>query len=76
MTTLTISEVSEFKSSIEKQFGIKIHFHDSCGGQYFSSGTTISDMKDYILAYMKEKGLRAEFSDDMHSFFVKEYKEC
>lgn len=76
MAALTITEVIELKTIIEKQFNTKIHFHDCCGGQHFSADAFSSDMKNYICDYFDKKGLSAEFSDDMRMFFVKEAPSC
>ena len=30
------SQVLEFKRILDEKFGVYLHFHDACGGQYFS----------------------------------------
>ncbi|MEE1013379.1 MAG: hypothetical protein U0L92_03595 [Clostridia bacterium] len=76
MLTLTLSEVNELKTSAEKQFGIKIHFHDCCGGQSFSADSITPEAQTFISTYFEKKGLRAEFSDDMRAFVVREAQSC
>ena len=76
MHILTISEVSELKAIIEKQFNTKIHFHDCCGGQHFSAAEISGEMRSFICDYFKKKGLSAEFSDDIRTFFIKEIPSC
>lgn len=29
------SQVLEFKRILDEKFGVYLHFHDACGGQYF-----------------------------------------
>ena len=72
MQILTLNEVNELKTSAEKQFGIKIHFHDSCGGQSFSVDTITPDIQKFIRNFFDNKGMKVAFSDDMCAFFVKE----
>ena len=72
MLTLSLLEVNELKTSAEQQFGIKIHFHDCCGAQSFSVDSMTPEAQTFIRTYFEEKGLQAEFSDDMRAFVVRE----
>lgn len=33
---ISITEASELKRAVLDNFGVTLHFHDGCGGQYFS----------------------------------------
>ena len=76
MHILTISEVSELKTIINTRFNTTLHFHDCCGGQHFSLDAPTKELRDFIDAYLKEKGLLADFSEDNRQLSVKEVPSC
>lgn len=68
---MTFPEVLILKEIITKKFNKYLHFHDSCGGQYFSFDEDVdSAVKDYIIGYFGEKDASVEFSEDGRSFTV------
>jgi len=34
--SLDYSDVLEMKKTVDEKFHLNVHFHDGCGGQYFS----------------------------------------
>lgn len=36
MAIVDFSEVIKLKNAVNSEFGEKVHFHDACGGQYFT----------------------------------------
>ena len=36
MIILTLAEVIRLKEEVKKYAAVNIHFHDGCGGQYFT----------------------------------------
>ena len=70
MSIVSISEAAELKKVIKTKFGADIHFHDACGGQYFSVDNANEDLKSFVLKYFAEKGLSARFSEDLRGFYV------
>lgn len=41
MAIVDFSEVIKLKNAVNSEFGEKVHFHDACGGQYFTLEKTI-----------------------------------
>lgn len=72
MAYLNFNDVIEFRKSVEAQFGLTLHFHDSCSGQYFSSDELLNDeLKEYITDYFEKKSLIVTFSEEQNTFIVK-----
>lgn len=72
MMTLTISDVSDFRRAVKEKFRVEIHFHDGCGGQYFSLAVNSPALQTFIEQYFAQKRLQTVFSDDFLSFTVKD----
>jgi hypothetical protein len=68
--TLTFSEVTKLKDEIQKHFSVNVHFHDGCGGQYFSLDDKNEEVSKYIFEYFKKLNLKATFSNDGLQFTV------
>ena len=56
--------VLELKKAVQDNFGVYLHFHDSCGGQYFELEETNGDIKAFITAYLKERSIGVEFREN------------
>ncbi|MGN0522208.1 MAG: hypothetical protein ACI4IQ_06180 [Eubacterium sp.] len=67
---LTLSEAADLKKEINDNFSVELHFHDGCGGQYFSLEKVDDKVKDYIIRYFSSKNMKAVFSDDGLNFTV------
>ncbi|MGN0692058.1 MAG: hypothetical protein ACI4K7_06910 [Oscillospiraceae bacterium] len=68
---ISISDASELKKASEEKFSSKLHFHDGCGGQYFTVDEPSDELKAFITEYFAAKNMRAVFSEDGSSFSVK-----
>jgi hypothetical protein len=71
---ITWNEAIELKARAKEQFSAEIHFHDCCGGQYFSLETSDEKLKSFIENYFANKSLKAVFSDDGLQFTVHRLK--
>ena len=67
---LTPEEASVLKKEIAARLAVPVHFHDGCGGQFFS----LEQAEDAggLPAFFAEKGLRAAFSEDGLLFTLEE----
>ena len=66
----TLSEAAELKKEMYNNLGIQLHFHDGCGGQYFSLEKSDETAMKKITEFFENKNLRAVFSQDGMSFTV------
>ena len=66
----TLSEAAELKKEIADILGIQLHFHDGCGGQYFSIESADETAMKKITEFFEKKNLRAVFFKDGMSFTV------
>lgn len=66
--TLNYDSVIELKNEAQKHFTDKIHFHDACGGQYFSLETKNEMLVIFIKEYFAKQNINAVFSDDELNF--------
>ena len=69
---LTLVEAAELKKKAAERFSVSIHFHDCCGGQYFTVDKLTEELKEFITAFFAEKNLRVSFSENGEHFFVEE----
>lgn len=67
---ITITEAAELKKEIKEKFSADIHFHDGCGGQYFTLDEPSGEIVKFIDGYFAEKNMRAVFSGDCCRFSV------
>jgi len=73
---LTLFEVNKLKKEVFDRFSAKIHFHDGCGGQYFSLDESNDELQKYITAYFTDMNIQAAFSEDGLYFTVKKGTTC
>lgn len=66
--TLNYEAVIELKNEAQEHFTDKIHFHDACGGQYFSLETKNEMLATFIEKYFAKHNIKAVFSDDGLNF--------
>lgn len=69
---LTLIEVADLKKKIAEKFSVQIHFHDGCGGQYFTVDRLTDKLKEFIIAFFADKNLNVIFSESGEHFFVEE----
>lgn len=67
---LSISDAAQLKKEINEQLSVSIHFHDGCGGQYFTIDETSEAVVRQITEFLLEKDLNAVFSEDGLQFTV------
>lgn len=70
--TFEYSSVLELKKACAERFPDHVHFHDGCGGQYFSLDERNDGLREFICGYFAEIGLTADFADDGLIFTVSE----
>lgn len=72
--TLNYDSVIELKNAAALNFTDKIHFHDACGGQYFSLDQSNEKMVEFIKDYFDKKVINAVFTDDKLNFYLEKNK--
>lgn len=72
MIQVAFQEVIELKNQVKERFSAIVHFHDRCGGQFFSLEEADDELKKFIEEYFSEKGIRAVFSSDGMQFTLQE----
>ena len=65
------SEVLKLKAACAEHYPDHVHFHDGCGGQYFSLDEPNIGLQEFICGYIEELGFSAEFTGDGLVFTVK-----
>lgn len=68
---LTLTEVAELKKVLLEKFSVQIHFHDGCGGQYFTVDKCTEELKEFISAFFTAKNLNAVFSENGEQFTIR-----
>ena len=66
---LDYSDVLKMKKAVDDRFHLNVHFHDGCGGQYFSlDEKPTAELTDYIIKYFSELGIKVNYTDDFQMF--------
>lgn len=73
---LSFDFVTRLKKALQDEFSVYLHFHDGCGGQYFTLEQTDQGIKEFIIGYLQKYGLTAVFAEDNLQFTVTETKVC
>ena len=61
LMAISITEAAELKKAILDNFGVTLHFHDGCGGQYFTLDERNDEIKRFIESYFDKKGMTVTF---------------
>ena len=69
MAIIDFSEVIKLKEAVKKEFDEKVHFHDACGGQYFTLEKNDENLRNFITQYLKKDGYEVKFDTEI-SFVV------
>ena len=69
MAIIDFSEVIKLKEAVKKEFDEKVHFHDACGGQYFTLEKNDENLRNFITQYLEKDGYEVKF-DTENSFVV------
>lgn len=65
---LSFDDVRELKREVAEKFSVPVHFHDGCGGQYFT--LEAPDLITFITRYCTERNRRAVFIGDGTRFTI------
>ena len=69
------SQVLEFKRILDEKFGVYLHFHDACGGQYFSFDEAEKDeVYQFLTSYFANIGGKINIADNKLTFTVDKAK--
>ena len=74
--TINILEIIELKKTLDEKFDIKMHIHDACGGQYFSTDNLNPAGKKYIIDYFKNKNYQVIFTSNDTEFYLEDIRTC
>ena len=69
---LNFSDVTQLKNAVAQRFSLTIHFHDGCGGQYFTVDETTEELKAFLSEYFAKRKLNVTFSADGTHFSVED----
>ena len=65
------SQVLEFKRILDEKFVVYLHFHDACGGQYFSFDEAEKDeVYQFLTSYFANIGGKINIADNKLTFTV------
>ena len=64
--------VIKFKNELMNKQSVYLHFHDGCGGQYFTLEKTGEEIRKCIGEFLSDNKLKASFSNDGLQFTVDE----
>lgn len=71
MFIISLAEAAELKRIAGEKFAVSLHFHDSCGGQYFSLDEPAdAGLMAWLSEYAEGKKLRVLFSEDGLGFYL------
>ena len=73
---LDFSEVIEFKNAVSEKYGLYVHFHDACSGQYFYFDEKKDGIQQFCKEYFSVKNLLPVFADDGLSFTLERIELC
>ena len=63
-----LAEAAELKREAAEKFSSEIHFHDGCGGQYFTVDKPTEELEAFIAEFLAEKNLKPVFDDSGEAF--------
>ena len=72
MIAVSVPEVIELKNEVNERFSAPVHFHDRCGGQFFSLEKADDELQEFIKAYFSLRNIKAVFSEDGMQFTLQE----
>jgi hypothetical protein len=67
---ITLDDAIALKQEIKNRFATDVHFHDGCGGQYFTLDEKNEAVVTYITDYYAKLSQKAVFSADGLQFTV------
>ena len=74
MAIISFDDVLKLKKACDEKFKEHVHFHDACGGQYFSLETDSDDIRDFIKDFMLKIDYKVIFDKSGLSFTLEDNK--
>ena len=74
--SINIVKIIELKRILSEKFGIELHMHDTCSGQYFSLENSTPDGIDYIKNYFETKKYVVFFNEENTEFYIEDMRIC
>lgn len=68
MAIISFDDVLKLKQACSEKFNEHVHFHDACGGQYFSLETDSNEIRDFIKDFMLNMNYKVVFDKSGMSF--------
>lgn len=69
MVMITLADAARLKSRAAQECSVQLHFHDGCGGQYFSLDEPADEkLQQWIGSYAEERHQKVVFSEDRMGF--------
>ena len=72
MKYIDLNMISQLKSILEKEIpGLKLHVHDTCGGQFFELEGSFDDINygfELIWDYFNERKIKIETDTTLNTF--------
>ena len=70
MDIIDLETAAQLKSLVKETFSVQLHFHDGCGGQYFSMEKPAGRrLRDWVVTFGEERRLKVIFSEDGCGFY-------
>ena len=72
MGRFTLFDATEFRETLQDEYGVYTHFHDQCGGGFsFSYDESLTEEhRIFIERCFAEYGISLQFSEDNKSFII------
>ena len=74
--TVDILKIIELKKTLDEKFGLYLHIHDGCGGQYFTVDNITPQGKDFIVEYFRNMKYSVVFNSDENEFYLEDIRQC
>lgn len=72
---VTYDAVLQMKQAVKEAGLPYVHFHDGCGGQYFSLDEANQALRAFLVQYYDAQGVEAVFSEDGLHFILEKREE-
>lgn len=71
---ISLSDAAELKKGAKERLSSDIHFHDGCGGQFFTIDAPTAELKQFIIDFFASRKIKVFFSENGEYFTVEEIK--
>lgn len=68
MTIISFDDVLKLKQACSEKFKEHVHFHDACGGQYFTLETNSDEIREFIKEFLLKMDYKVNFDKSGMSF--------